>query len=540
MKNITKYISVLFIGGLMVGCTNNFEDANTDKTAFTETQKEYDYMTFQIPLKVIQQGIYFNYSGYALNWPWQIIQNLNGDLFSGYFNDYHGTFETEKNASLILNDGWTNQQWIASYTYIMPSVADAEKVNAEREDFMSVTKILKVALLHQTADYYGPIVYSNYGGSNAPESLKDVYRAMVNDLGNAISTLKEWIADGKANTYTADILTPNKTYADWLKFANSLRLRLAMRTSNVDKEFAKSEVQKCMDCGQFLDAVTPYIAAYGGGYLNPLGIVGSNGKAGADNQGWHEVMLNATMECYLKGYEDPRLNKYFLPALGGADKGNELFDFKDTFQGMRQSSRHGDDVAYTKHSECKISSTDPAYIMTYAETCFLRAEAALRNYTNENAEELYKEGVTASFKQWEAGDATAYLNSENIPSSFRDTYDSKRDYTLKTKVSPKWDNTLSQEQKLEKIITQKWLAMFPQGNEAWAEQRRTGYPEIVPAYFNASNGLIDEKIGPRRLIYPQTNVKDNDPTLYAELMKLLNGADNGATRLWWDAGENNF
>ena len=94
------------------------------------------------------------------------------------------------------------------------------------------------------------------------------------------------------------------------------------------------------------------------------------------------------------------------------------------------------------------------------------------------------------------------------------------------------------ETKLEKIITQKWLACWPESYEAWAEQRRTGYPKLFKVQSNTGK-VIDTDIMIRRLPF-STDAATADPAQYATLTEKLGGADNGATRLWWDTGKNSF
>lgn len=175
--------------------------------------------------------------------------------------------------------------------------------------------------------------------------------------------------------------------------------------------------------------------------------------------------------------------------------------------------------------------------MTAAEIWFLRAEAALRGYISGDPGEYYKKGVETSFAQWGADNVSDYLASEKVPADYKDAFDAKFDVAAVSKVTPKWDNALSNEQKLEKIITQKWLAIYPEGCEAWTEQRRTGYPKLFKVAVNNSGGTIDTDIMIRRLFYPQALISDN-PTQYEQLLQLLGGPDTGGTRLWWDMGRN--
>lgn len=85
----------------------------------------------------------------------------------------------------------------------------------------------------------------------------------------------------------------------------------------------------------------------------------------------------------------------------------------------------------------------------------------------------------------------------------------------------------------------KWIACWPEGMEAWTEQRRTGYPKLFKVQTNNSNGTIDTDIMIRRLPFSQDDAK-KDPEQYKNLCTALGGADNGGTRLWWDTGKNNF
>ena len=84
---------------------------------------------------------------------------------------------------------------------------------------------------------------------------------------------------------------------------------------------------------------------------------------------------------------------------------------------------------------------------------------------------------------------------------------------------------------LERIITQKWLANFPLGQEAWTEYRRTGYPKLMPVVVNNSGGVVSTERGARRLYYPQEE-RINNLTNYNAALTLLGGPDNMATDVW--------
>lgn len=531
-----KFTFALLLSGMLglTACTDNFESYNKNDTAFTDELQDYDFQKQLIPFKTIQRAIVYQTGVDGTNWQYQIMQNLVADMFSGYFHDQVGSFNNQ-NSTYALNTGWCAAQWNYTYAQGMPVVKTAEELctKAEYPTFYAVTKVIKVAMMHRVSDYYGPILYTNFATADGmPESQKDVYAHFFADLDEAVELLKAHIAAGGAETFAnADFMMPQgkRTYAQWVKFANSLRLRLAMRVSNVDKTLAQAQVTKALDSnnGGVLTAYDETVGQYG--VSNPLGGV----------SGWDEVFMNASMESFLTGFEDPRLSKFFVPAAGGTTIAPELLPIAGTYKGVRQGTNILDN-RYGKHARTSITPASDIVIMTAAEVWFLRAEAALRGLTGENVEACYKMGVETSFTQWNAGSPDAYLASEKSPAPYVDAFDKKFDEELPTTtVTPKFMADGSLEERLEQIITQKWIALYPEGCEAWAEQRRTGYPKLLKVVVNNSNGVIDTDKMIRRVPFPQEYIGSN-PTLYNKLKEQLGGDDNGGTRLWWDAGKNNF
>lgn len=106
--------------------------------------------------------------------------------------------------------------------------------------------------------------------------------------------------------------------------------------------------------------------------------------------------------------------------------------------------------------------------------------------------------------------------------------------SMLSQVTPAFDATASQEKQLEQIITQKWIALYPDGQEAWSEIRRTGYPGWVriDSYANTSEVVNNDII--RRLRFPSTEYSNNTANV-SEAVRLLGGSDIAGTHLWWDA-----
>ena len=540
--NKIKYTTALLLGGLLSfsSCTDNFTDFNSTDGAYTDELQKYDNQTNLVPFSTIQKGIIYQTGVNGTDWQYQIIQNLAADMFCGYFHDMNGAFNAN-NSTYNLNNGWTSAMWVYTYGYVMPSIADAEKLNTEKEWplYHAITKILKVATLHLVSDYYGPILYDGFGTADQkPQSQEEVYKRFFEDLATAVNILKDY--KGGVSFESADFMMPEgkRTPAQWLKFANSLRLRLAMRVSNVAPALAEEQAKAALDSknGGVLETANETVGQYG--IRNPLGGVA----------GWSEVYMNASLESYLKGYNDPRIKSYFNLAQDGRDKeGNiikevagvkQLNSIEGEYKGVRQGTGVADN-RYSTHSQTAITTGSKIIVMSAAEVWFLRAEAALRNYTSENVENCYKQGITVSFAQWDASGVSEYLESEETPAAYVDAFDKKFDADAPTSITPKWDESAPLELKLERIITQKWLAIYPEGCEAWAEQRRTGYPRLIKVAVNNSGNTISTDDMIRRVFFNQDYKTDNK-ALYDALVSKLGGADNGGTRLWWDAGGNNF
>ena len=437
-KNL--YIANLLVAGLMTftGCTDGFESDNANKAGYTPELQEYDLQKYVLNLGVMQQGIYFNYDwGRGTDWTFQTIQNLGHDMFAGYFHDMNNSFN-DKNSVYALNDGWTGSAWTYTYGYIMTAAQKSEKINQEQKGLLGVTKILKVELMHRIADTYGPIVYTKFGqeeGDNV-DSQEAAYRQFFKDLDEGVKLINEYKKDNAALEpfAAADILMPagKRTLSQWVKFANSLRLRLAIRVSMSAPDLARAEVAKAMDAtaGGVLESADETVAvSTESGYKNPLGTV---------NEGWGEVFMGATMESVLVGYNDPRLIKYYSKAEGGDikdEKGNLIIAERNKIAGTYKGVPQGtgvtvkDENRYRLHSKSTITKQTDAILMTAAEVWFLRAEAALRGFTSENVKDCYEKGITVSCQQWgvNVGD---YLTSDATPSDYVDAFEAKYDLSL--------------------------------------------------------------------------------------------------------------
>lgn len=105
------------------------------------------------------------------------------------------------------------------------------------------------------------------------------------------------------------------------------------------------------------------------------------------------------------------------------------------------------------------------------------------------------------------------MPSASEPQAFEDASAASTKYNASkpSSVSPKWNAGAGDEEKLERIITQKWIAMFPNGQEAWSEFRRTGYPKVIPIVNNLSGGKVDTNVQVRRMTFPRSGTRTMPP-----------------------------
>ena len=181
--------------------------------------------------------------------------------------------------------------------------------------------------------------------------------------------------------------------------------------------------------------------------------------------------------------------------------------------------------------------------ITASEVAFIKAEMALKGWTfvGDTAENLYKKGIELSFAQHNVA-IGSYLSNTSVRGAYTDPrQNAYNNPTFSSAITVKWNSSDSNEVKLSKIITQKWIAMYPyNSHEAWAEWRRTGYPNLMAPVENRSNGVITSVTqvngkdtgGMRRLPFSSKETTNN-PTNRNTAVGYLGGADNGATDLWW-------
>jgi hypothetical protein len=520
------YLSVFAISLFLAGCTDGFVDMNTNPYKVSDESLTQNFNNIGGFFRQLQMNIYL-YDGL------QTQENLTADAFAQYLVPPAPFGGNINNVTYYYR--WYSDQWSYSYGKTMPVILRYKKKNVDIEypHFYAWATLLKIFTMQKTTDYYGPIIYSNYGSTSSEvdyDSQKDVYYSFFDELDTVVDTLTRY-ADQNNTAFTDFDLAYAGKMAKWVRAANSLRLRLAIRISNIDPLKARYEAEKAIE------------QKYGVMENNNdnMFIYSNTGHAlGIISWDWNDTRMSATMESVLKGYNDPRITVDFTPC----EDSTALGEYKGIRQGIDIQSKS----TYQNYSPVGIMYKTTRYlqIMTAAEIYLIRAEGVLRgwNMGGKTAQEYYEAGVKASFDQYSLGGFDNYINdSESTFADYVDTHNPVNNFSASSNITIKWDESLSNEEKLEKIITQKWIALYPDGMEAWAEFRRTGYPKLIPVVVNYSGGEIITSEFVRRVKYPNSEYENNNAAVTkaaATLHGTTVSGDKGGSRVWWDTGTANF
>ncbi len=528
MKKIFKIIMCLTVVGLVgISCDNNLEDYNTNPRNISQAQLEVDFQHVGSKYKPIFESIY----QYTPAWSYQLQQNLNADVYAGYMTNPRPFVAGANNTTYALVSGWNNFIWSVPYGNVMNNVKSIVDQTDDYPTLRAVALILKVEAMHRVSDVFGPIVYSNFGdltNAGVYDSQQEAYNAFFADLDTATASL---MADIDSQRFTAFDMSYGGDYHKWVRFANSLRLRLAIRVSKIDPAKAKTEGEKALAQSEGLMMANDDGFFVNGTLAHPLSVI--------DNS-WGDIRMNASMESILTGFSDTRIQNLF----------NESPQYPGQYKGVRgglplqagYSDELAQKAAYVNFSNMNDDvKTSKVQLMTAAEVHFLQAEAALRGWAGAgDAQTHYEMGITTSFDQRGASGAAAYIaDNTSTPADYVDPVNAANSMSAMSTITIAWDAADDNETKLEKIITQKWIAMFPEGQEAWSEYRRTGYPKIFPVVSNQSGGTIDTNIQIRRIPFVDSELSTNAAGV-ADAVTKLGGTDDGGTRLWWDTGGPNF
>lgn len=518
-------------------------------------------------------GIYMMRGGKEGQMPgdhaYQRQYSLGPDLYAQYFTVPHkdfmyGTLTSTYNVSAEFNGGPLG-------AYTMAKNAFMPMLNHPLID--SIPEIKAINLLYysliaqEQADLSGPYTYlQDKQNSQEPDEYNDVrtiYYGIVENIDTIVACLKhfetrpDWYKERIQNivaenfTTSYGLLGGDYSLNSYIKFANSLKLRMAMRVVKVEPETAKKWAEEAVASGVIegiydQHGVIPMINSF----THPLVNIAN---------GWGDLRLCASFESLLMSLDHPYTKYLFLPNSNDITntRTGEVLPAGTRICGIRAGVLVGDGQTYALNkrqayssfsSEVVASKRCPAYFIKWAEVDFLRAEGAIRGWDmGGSAQFFYERGIQNAFMEdpltgsQYSGYVNAYMQQEKpVEYISVDPIGDGEPWPSVTTIGVKWNEADDNETKLEKIITQKYIALFPLSTEAWAEMRRTGYPKMFPV-LNADDGdgSIDQGDMIRRIPWVPT-----DPVaanmVEASGIPALGGPDEQATRLWWDVDAPNF
>lgn len=422
---------------------------------------------------------------------WGVDNNMNSSLL---FVQHWAKIQYTDPDRYIENNNSFTTLWKTLYGQ---SITDLNKVitiadQQQKPNYKAVALTLRSWVFQLLTDTYGDIPYRQAGKIDsfltpAYDKQEDVYLGLLSDLKTAQATLS-----ASGGTIAGDPLYGGNI-GSWKKFINSLRIRIALRIADKDPVQAQQV---------FTDIQTE-----GGGYFTSNGDMAALVYQDSPNQNpvsltfdtRQDYRISKTIVDKLTSLNDPRLPIYaqLTDSAPRVYKGvpNGLLTNDANSLGLSKTSRPGD---YFRAPHA------PAVIMSYAEVLFDLSEAVSRGFITGDASDLYRQAILASLAQYGIIDATLTAN-----------------YLAQASVQYNAGNFK------QSVGEQKWLALFGQGLEAFAEWRRLDYPKLAPAVAGVLGGQM-----PVRFIYPGSEQSLNGANYTKAVQD--QGADALTTKLWLD------
>jgi hypothetical protein len=549
MKNFKYYaLASVFALGL-TGC-DNFGDTNVDPEHLNEDNVPYAML-------------FTNAEHQALGSDWDMWRT--GCIYSAQFTQ-----------QLCSIDWW---HWYTRYEYSDGySASFWDTYNSDRGAMRDVTtcydkwngasgyeldwnmaRVMRIYAFAKMSDLYGDIPYSQAGrpakySYPVYDTQQSIYMSMLKELDEAQANL----GSGTAVMGSQDVYYSGSA-ASWKKLANSLMLRLAMRLVKVDEATAKKYAAKAVANGVMTSNADNCKLDH------PSAVTTNDSSEPFAKINAHEdreFYLASTFVDILKKTSDPRLS--LIGTVAPTQDGKQYTDIQKNSSGAWTSADYGDmsfasqkglpvggysnsedspyfigkaypefkDAAYLAHYGIHYSSPNratyadpqgPTFVVTYAQTCFLMAEAAYRGYITGSAESYYDKGVEAAFDQFSQFPHASDVIAEYLPSGSAATYLAANPYDAS--------------KALEQINTQYYINTFGDPHEVFANWRRSGYPVLTPAVMAKEDGqcATDGSI-PRRFCYPSSESQVNSSN-YKEAVSRLSNGDTFTSRVWWDVAK---
>lgn len=432
-RNFHKLAGVMTIGIMTLSCTGNYLDINTNPYEVNRDQTLTDGYATAAAIAAMGGAVISTDVNTA-----QFTDCLLGGPMGGYYSTTGAFEKTIDNYN--ATDDWT-RVLLASDRIIPTLYSNLSELKSITDDpvTLAIANIIKVTAMLRVTDTYGPIPYSQIGQGGkitvSYDSQEKVYDTMFEELDACINTLTENRLSGIPST--ADPVYDG-TAVKWCKFANSLKLRMAMRIVYAAPEKAKKMAEEAVnhEIGVMTDnsdnAALQKVAF--GDKGNPLyTAIKYNQPTGSVTGG--DTHAAADIICYMNGYNDPRRAKYFIKSEFDG------IDYVGIRIGIEKPSLNS---VGRKYSGVNVTTEDPLVWMNAAEVAFLKAEAKAVfgfNMGAGTAKEFYNEGIRLSFEQFGLSGYAEYAeDDENRPATYTDPAGLNSYAGVLSNITVKWDD----------------------------------------------------------------------------------------------------
>lgn len=491
---------------LLTACDAGFDQLNVNPVALTAVDPAY-----QLNTAILNSVPGYGNLSYETTIVKQMITPFSGQGSAANFNQD--------------NRGVSSGNWNQYYRDIIRELTDVvakTKDNAPRSNLYNMARIWRAYAFLIMTDTYGDVPYTQAGKSYLEGIVTPVYDTQESIYDDILKELSEasTALDATKARITSDLLYDGDV-SRWKRLGNSLLLRAAMRLSKVNPTKAAEFVAKAVSGGLMQSNDDNAVLRHTANFTNPVGSQLNGGQSAF-------FYLSEDFVEYLKANNDPRLASIAVRYVGATSGAQQVESRANRTPAAQFGAPQGFDnttigpavTARKLASLWDFSQLDrtrmaallaPSFLVTYAQTQLLLAEAVHRKWTTGDAAALYANGIRSHMRQ-----LALYGSSTAIADAAINTYVAA--------------NPLTAGKELEQINTQYWVASFLVGPEAWANFRRSGYPVLTPNTYPGSDLKTEPFI--RRLTYTDAELNVNKTNVQAAITR--QGPNLLDTRIWWD------
>ena len=508
MKTTTHYLSgwTIALCLLLTSCDQGFDEMNINPIALTAVEP-----AFQLNTAIVNSAPGYGNLSYETTIVKQMITPFSGQGSAANFN--------QDNRAVAAGN------WNTYYQSIIKELTDVvakTKDDPARVNLYNMTRIWRAYAFMLLTDTYGDVPYSQAGKSYLEgvvtpiyDTQESIYTDILNELDAASAAL-----DASKTKVASDVLYDGDV-TKWKRLGYSLLLRAAMRHVKVNPTKAATYVAKAVAGGLMQSNDDNAIIRHTASFTNPVGSQLNGGQSAF-------FYLADDFVDFLSKANDPRLASIAVRYVGATSGAQQVESRANRTPAVQIGAPLGYDNTtisaavtakklaslwdYSQLDRTRMASlTAPSFLVTYAQTQLLLAEAVFRKWTTGDAAALYANGIRSHMRQLASYGASTAVTEANITTFVQ-------------------ANPLVTGKELEQINTQYWVASFLIGPETWANFRRSGFPVLTPNPYPGSDLKTEPFI--RRLTYTDAELNVNKTNVQQAISR--QGPNLLDTRIWWD------